>query len=361
MTMILNSKNILGTEGTVPVGSIGIFAGADDNFYGKLSDGSTFILGGSVSLGTSSTDLNIGTTSIIGGTSYGILFQDALGNLNQSDRFVYDTSIDSFSIGTPSWYGGLGYSASFTITSDKKYAFRVADSDGISAFSVFNDLTNTKNHNVVVSESSFYTSTPLESQISWQNSTFTIFGQLPGSFPSAVGNDYIFTLKDSSTNDIMQVRQDGRVLIGRVSSITDYDSILNINNSVRDKTIPLVKITSATSSDMQSLVIKRQSTEIFEVTNSGTTSVYDLKVNNNLSLPSGSNKLVGTVSLVSGSASVINSLVSTSSIILVTKQNGNTSISNPILSVQKFGGSFSILSSDSSDVDEVGYFIFNTH
>ena len=136
---------------------------------------------------------------------------------------------------------------------------------------------------------------------------------------------------------------------------------MNINNSIRDKSIPLLKITSATSSDMQSLVIKRESTEIFEVSNLGTASMYDLKLNNNLSLPSGSNKLVGTVSLVSGSASITNSLVSTNSIILVTKQNGNTSISTPILSVQKFGGSFSIFSSDSSDVDEVGYFIFNTH
>lgn len=358
MSIILNSKNILGTEGSVPVGSIGIFAGADDNFYGKLSDGTTFVLGGSSSM-TASNQLIIGSSSIISGTQNGILYQDSSGNLSQSDRFVYNTSLDSFSIGTPSWYGGLGYSASFTITSGKKYAFRVADSDGISAFSVFNDLTNVKNHNVVVSESQFYTSTPLEN--STLNSTFQIFGKLPGSFPSAVGNDYIFTLTDSNTNGIMNVRQDGRVMIGRAASMSDYDSILNINNSVRDQTIPLLKITSATSSDMTSFVIKRQSTDIFEVSNLGTASTFDLKVNNNLSLPTGSNKLVGTVSLVSGSASITNSLVSTSSIILVTKQNGNTSISNPVLSVQKFGGSFSIFSSDSSDTDEVGYLIFNTH
>jgi hypothetical protein len=159
----------------------------------------------------------------------------------------------------------------------------------------------------------------------------------------------------------MKVRQDGRFIIGRTLNTSSFDSILNINNSVNDRTIPLIKITSATSSDMTSFVIKRESTDIFEVSNLGTASTFDLKVNNNLSLPSGSNKLVGTVSLVSGSASILNSLVSNSSIILVTKQNGNTSISNPILSVQKFGGSFSIFSSDSSDTDEVGYFIFNTH
>jgi hypothetical protein len=309
--------------------------------------------------------LIIGSSSIISGTQNGILYQDSSGYLAQSDRFVYNTSLDSFSIGTPSWYGGLGYSASFTITSGKKYAFRVADSDGISAFSVFNDLTNVKNHNVVVSESQFYTSIPLEN-FTPLDSTFTIFGKLTTSFPSTIGNDYILNLMDSNTNDIMKVRQDGKFIIGRTLNVSSsFDSILNINNSILrspgDQSIPLLKLTSATSSDMTSFVIKRQSTDIFEVSNLGTASTFDLKVNNNLSLPTGSNKLVGTVSLVSGSASITNSLVSGSSIILVTKQNGNTSISNPVLSVQKFGGSFSIFSSDSSDTDEVGYLIFNTH
>jgi hypothetical protein len=84
--------------------------------------------------------------------------------------------------------------------------------------------------------------------------------------------------------------------------------------------------------------------ELFEIGHNG-----DFRLSNN--------KATGTVSLLAGSASVINSLVTPSSIILTNKQNSSSA--NPIASVEQFGGSFSIFSSDPSDTATVGYFIIN--
>lgn len=70
------------------------------------------------------------------------------------------------------------------------------------------------------------------------------------------------------------------------------------------------------------------------------------------------NKSVGTVSLLGGSASIINPLVTPNSIILATKQDALYPAE--IAHVEKFGGSFSIYSTDVADYSTVGYMIINT-
>jgi hypothetical protein len=45
MSIFINNKKILGTEPPVNIGDLGLFAGVDDQFYVKKSDGSTYALG----------------------------------------------------------------------------------------------------------------------------------------------------------------------------------------------------------------------------------------------------------------------------------------------------------------------------
>ena len=46
MSIFINNKKILGTEPSVNSGDLGLFAGSDDNWYAKKSDGTTSQLGG---------------------------------------------------------------------------------------------------------------------------------------------------------------------------------------------------------------------------------------------------------------------------------------------------------------------------
>lgn len=101
----------------------------------------------------------------------------------------------------------------------------------------------------------------------------------------------------------------------------------------------------------------------FSVTTGGTVSGNDFKVSQIL-YESGSNKTVGTVSLIAGSASVINSLVTTDSIIICTRQTYTTSVGHRPIQIEKFSGSFSIvtgaLSGGNPDDATIGYLIINT-
>jgi hypothetical protein len=45
MGIIINNKKILGTEPSVNPGDLGLFAGSDDNWYAKKSDGTSYQLG----------------------------------------------------------------------------------------------------------------------------------------------------------------------------------------------------------------------------------------------------------------------------------------------------------------------------
>jgi hypothetical protein len=123
----------------------------------------------------------------------------------------------------------------------------------------------------------------------------------------------------------------------------------NLNNSII-LTDPHIKILLATQSAFKVKYYddpfgSPYEYNLFEIGHNG-----DFRLSNN--------KSTGTVSLMSGSASVINSLVTPHSIILTTKQNSNSTYS--IASVEQFGGSFSIYSSDPTDTSTVGYFIINT-
>jgi hypothetical protein len=68
---------------------------------------------------------------------------------------------------------------------------------------------------------------------------------------------------------------------------------------------------------------------------------------------------VGTVSLLGGSASIINPLVTPNSIILATRQD-NLISGGSVARVEKFGGSFSIYSTFGGDTSTIGYMIINT-
>ena len=48
MSMIINNKKVVGTEQSVNPGDLGIFAGSDDNWYVKKSDGTSYPLSQSV-------------------------------------------------------------------------------------------------------------------------------------------------------------------------------------------------------------------------------------------------------------------------------------------------------------------------
>jgi hypothetical protein len=85
--------------------------------------------------------------------------------------------------------------------------------------------------------------------------------------------------------------------------------------------------------------------ELFEIRHDG-----DFRLSNN--------KSVGTVSLLGGSASIINPLVTPNSIVLATKQDNLNS--GAVERVEKFGGSFSIYSTNATDTSTIGYMIINT-
>lgn len=76
------------------------------------------------------------------------------------------------------------------------------------------------------------------------------------------------------------------------------------------------------------------------------------------SVPSGSNTRMGTATLVAGTVTVENTLVTDDSIILVTTQGLAAGTEGfPIVSARTAGTSFTILSSQATDVAEVGWLI----
>lgn len=73
MGIIINNKKILGTEPSVNPGDLGLFAGVDDQFYVKKSDGTIYPIGSSISIATQSLlgyipDLNALNQYVFGGT-----------------------------------------------------------------------------------------------------------------------------------------------------------------------------------------------------------------------------------------------------------------------------------------------------
>lgn len=76
------------------------------------------------------------------------------------------------------------------------------------------------------------------------------------------------------------------------------------------------------------------------------------------SVPSGSNQRMGKTTLVAGTATVSNTLVTNDSIILVTTQGAAAGTEGfVIVSARTAGTSFTLLSSQATDVVEVGWLI----
>jgi len=63
MSIFINNKKILGTEPSVNPGDLGLFAGVDDQFYVKKSDGTIYPIGSSSSTATQSYIMNIADLS----------------------------------------------------------------------------------------------------------------------------------------------------------------------------------------------------------------------------------------------------------------------------------------------------------
>jgi len=95
----------------------------------------------------------------------------------------------------------------------------------------------------------------------------------------------------------------------------------------------------------------------FKLNVSGTT-----RLNGDLTLTSGTNKTTDVVVLTGGNPSTVvvnNSLVKTTSLILLTKQTAVYSAGTASI-LTKTNGSFTIISSANGDTDSVGYLIINT-
>jgi len=87
-----------------------------------------------------------------------------------------------------------------------------------------------------------------------------------------------------------------------------------------------------------------------------------LKVSGNIQFASGSNKTMGSVALNGGNpgtATVSNSLVTTSSLIFLTKQTNTNSGNGTVSVTSKGSGTFSITSDHNGDTDVVAYQIIN--
>jgi hypothetical protein len=96
--------------------------------------------------------------------------------------------------------------------------------------------------------------------------------------------------------------------------------------------------------------------------NANTDIRFGIKVQGNVQFESGSNKTMGTVVLDGGnpgSATISNTLVTTSSLIFLTKQTNNHPNAGPVVVSSKGSGTFTITSNHNSDTDTVAYQIIN--
>jgi hypothetical protein len=75
------------------------------------------------------------------------------------------------------------------------------------------------------------------------------------------------------------------------------------------------------------------------------------------SVPSGSNQRMGTATLVAGTATVNNSLVTDDSVILLTDQDGGGTEGFLVVSARTAGTSFTITSSSNTHTGKVGWLI----
>lgn len=102
MSIFINNKKILGTEPSVNPGDLGLFAGVDDQFYVKKSDGTIYPIGSSSSTATQSYIFMI--------PDVGKLIDYAAGSIGTYSEFTYPVvstfstilNLNNFSMGTAS-------------------------------------------------------------------------------------------------------------------------------------------------------------------------------------------------------------------------------------------------------------------
>jgi hypothetical protein len=304
-------------------------------------------------------------TPITGGTQSGIIFQDGAGLVSQSNNFLWNNIQNQFIVGTTSYRGSATWSstagtASIQLTTYGTYSFSLRNRNGRNIISAF-DTGEFNRNQIVINDSGFDIGVGLGSVTSSVN----IIND--GSVDS-LG----LVLYNQSYNTQFSFRSDGRVWHGLFgATTTNYTSQHTIYDSYGIDLFRLLSLTQSTNAITVNCTsvpsINRfgfgSSSDTFLVSSVGTTSTVDLKVFNNISVKSGNNKLVGTVSLVSGSASIINSLVNPNSIVMVTRQYEPPMLTGTLgeLTVEKHGGSFSIVSSSISESTVIGYLIINTY
>ena len=295
---------------------------------------------------TGSNLIQIDVTPIISGTSNGILYQTLSGDVGQNNTFLLDEVNSKFAFGIPDTWDGSGWTASFQIRASQSYSTRIGDYNGYSILSAYGS-GSPGTQLVVVGETSFPNFLfPNPSE----QANLTIYGRNPND------TSMVFGIFNGSTNQLLGMRSDGRTIFGQnVVGYSYYDAFVKIVPEPYNVS-PGVDALSIISGTTGNNAININSGMV-TISNTGTVSTVDIKISNDISLQL--NKSVGTVSLVSGSASVVSSLVTTSSIILLTKQEIALGVSYPI-SAQPSMGSFMINSANSSDTDVVGYMIINT-
>jgi hypothetical protein len=198
-------------------------------------------------------------------------------------------------------------------------------------------------------------------------------GAVSGSkYNSAFGHNVMFNFLSGSNNVVISggsAAGEGFIL-GSKNNIIGPDALLPVTGSAN--TIIGYGLTQAQMGGVDSsgsVVIsdgdgniafsKYGSTDSFTIP-SNTKITGSLNVTGNLLLASGSNKTTGIVTLDGGSpgaVTVSNSLVSSSSMIFLTKQTNATTGSVAISA--KSGGSFTITSTSNGDADQVAYMIVN--
>lgn len=76
------------------------------------------------------------------------------------------------------------------------------------------------------------------------------------------------------------------------------------------------------------------------------------------SVASGTNRRMGTATLVAGTAVVANTLVTANSVILLTDQDGGGTEGSLVVSARTAGTSFTILSTSNTSTGKIGWVIF---
>jgi len=173
------------------------------------------------------------------------------------------------------------------------------------------------------------------------------FFNVSGSNNISIGNTSLYTNVSGSGN-ISIGGNAGRFETGSNSFYLDNQNRGNLN-AMRSGSL-LYGTFNATSGS-----------QILQI-NANTDIRFGIKVQGNVQFESGSNKTMGTVALDGanpGTATISNTLVTTSSLIFLTKQTNNHPNAGPVVVSSKGSSTFTITSNHNGDTDTVAYQIIN--